>query len=429
MSSTEKIRLLIVSGDLDAIKQLRQQLQAEKTVEVVGHAVAALEAIRLTAQEKPDGVCIDLEALGSEGIAICEAIAARLPDLRVVMILPHGNTDADLMRRAMRAGVRELLVRPFNAGELVESLHRAQHLEPKPDEGFEAHRQHEPEAPSTGSAKRDGGAPHVAPAAIAPEAKHGTVLTVFSAVGGIGRSTLAVNLALSLKEATKGRVALVDGDLRFGDVGILLNMRSNRSMVDVCTTPGNADVELLDSVMLSHYSGVRVLLGPLSPEFGEMVTPGALSMIIRALYERFDYVVVDTHTFLDESMLMLLDVSDKVLLLTTSELPAMKNTKLFLHVTEMLNYMPDKTLLIVNRHNPKGRITPADIESSIKHPVYAVIERDDKVTSEAAQTGQPFVLHQKAAPISQSVNRRATQLVAPPSNGTGPKRRLGLFRR
>ena len=119
MSSTEKIRLLIVSGDLDAIKQLRQQLQAEKTVEVVGHAVAALEALRLTAQEKPDGVCIDLEALGSEGIAICEAIGARLPGLRVVMILPHGKTDADLMRRAMRAGVRELLVRPFNTAELV----------------------------------------------------------------------------------------------------------------------------------------------------------------------------------------------------------------------------------------------------------------------------------------------------------------------
>src|SRR5438105_5325398 len=145
MSSTERIRLLIVGGDLDAIKQLRQQLQPEPAVDVVGHALAPLEAIRLAAQEKPDVVCIDLEALGSEGIAICEAIAARLPDLRVVMILPHGQTDADLMRRAMRSGVRELLVRPFNAAELVESLRRAQHLEPKPDEGFEAHRQHEPE--------------------------------------------------------------------------------------------------------------------------------------------------------------------------------------------------------------------------------------------------------------------------------------------
>src|SRR5438552_15562557 len=290
MSSTEKIRLLIVGGDLDAIKQLRQQLQAEETVEVAGHALAPLEAIRLAAQEKPDVVCIDLEALGSEGNAICEAIGARLPGLRVVMILPHGKTDADLMRRAMRAGVRELLVRPFNTAELVESLRRAQHLDPMPDEGIEAHRQHEPEPPSGVSPKRDGGMTHVAPAALAPEAKHGTVLTVFSAVGGIGRSTLAVNLAITLKEATKARVALVDGDLRFGDVGILLNMRSNRSMVDVCTTPGNADVELLDSVMLSHYSGLRVLLGPLSPEFGEMVTPGALSMIIRALHERFDYV-------------------------------------------------------------------------------------------------------------------------------------------
>jgi len=342
-----------------------------------------------------------------------------------MLILPHGQPEADLLRSATRAGVFELLVKPFNANDFAKSVARAQPLRPHGEEPLAAPEAlaHAAPTPAPAAAQRP------PPAAPVQSSGHGAVLAVFSVVGGIGRSTIAVNLAIALKELTQSKVALVDSNLRFGDVGILLNLRSTRSMVDICTPHGGVDLELLDTVLLSHYSGVRVLLGPPSPEFGELITPPALGIIIRALRERFDYVVVDTHNFLDEATLLLLDVSDRILLLSPSELPAMKNMKLFLHVTEMLNYKPDKTLLVINQHNPKGRIAPKDIETSIKHPVFAVIERDNNVTTQAVQTGQPFVLHQKSTAISQALYRLAGQLSSVNTAALETPRKRGLFGR
>src|SRR5712692_3159989 len=131
MATNEKVRLLIVDGDLESVLQLRQLKQADQNIEVVAHAVASLEAIRTATLDKPDVLCIDLNFLGNEGIAISEAIGARLPDLRMMMILPPGKIDAELLRRAMRAGVFEFLSRPFNANDFAESVRRAQRLMPQ----------------------------------------------------------------------------------------------------------------------------------------------------------------------------------------------------------------------------------------------------------------------------------------------------------
>ncbi len=424
-----RTRLLVVGADLTNIHQLQDMIEEHQAVEIIGHASGAIEAIRLAGGTRPDVICVDLSALGSEGIAIAEAVAARLPQARVVMILPSGQTDTTLLQRAMRAGAGEFLVRPFTPVEFVNAVQNARRLE-KPVIELDAPRppavEPAPEPPALLAPRL---APEMPPNGARPGTQ-GQIITVFSANGGVGRSTIAVNLAIALKDAAKARVVLLDADLRFGDVGILLNLRSNRSIVDVCTAQGIADLELLPSVLLTHYSGVRVLLGPLGPEFGEMVTPAALSAVVRALREQFDYVVVDTHAFLEESLLMLLETSDKVVLLATSELPSMKNTKQFLHIADLLDFDPNKLLLVLNRHNPKDRIAPADIEASIKHKIFAVVERDDKVATAAMQTGQPFVLHQKSTVISRNVQQLAQLLVAQPEReDVPPKRRRGLFGR
>lgn len=425
MNTNGKARLLIVDAELQSITELRQLIQADAHVEVVGHAVASLDAIQKASAVKPDVVCIDLNILGAEGIAIGEAIAARLPATRMIMILPEGRLDADVGLRAMRAGVSELLVRPFTASDFSRSVGRAKLLTPHGEEALEEARTAARELPAPARAVT---APPPAPAPPEPSGQ-GEVLTVFSAMGGIGRSTVAVNLAIALREVTKSKVVLVDGNLHFGDVGILLNMRSTRSMVDICTPKGGADTELLDAVLLSHYSGVRVLLGPPSPEFAEIVTPGALGIIVKALRASFDYVVVDTHNSLDEATLMLLDLSDHVLLLTSSGLPAMKNTKLFLQVAEMLNYKEGKLMLVINRHDARGRISLKDIETSLHQPVFAAIDRDDNAAAQAEQTGQPFVIHQKSAAISQGLYRIAGQLNTAHAAEAAAPRRRGLFGR
>jgi pilus assembly protein CpaE len=259
------------------------------------------------------------------------------------------------------------------------------------------------------------------------------VLAVFGANGGLGRSTLAANLAIALRDETRGKVALVDCSLRFGDAGVLLNLTSNHTISEIASAEGGPDVEILADLMVSHPSGIKVMLAPPSPELAELVSPAAMRVILKTLREKFDFVVVDTFASLDEVILNVLEFADQILLLTTSEIPAIKNTKLFFEVTEALKYPPEKTLLILNKFDQRSSITPQDIQASIKHPVFAVIERDDRATNLAAQTGQPFVVNQKSSPAAVSVVRLAKALARPPSEPAAdaqkaqPQRR-GLFR-
>src|SRR5205814_574467 len=115
---------------------------------------------------------------------------------------------------------------------------------------------------------------------VEPAGKQGRVIAITSPSGGVGRSTLAANLALALRSITEDRVALMDGSLRYGDQGVLLNVRSSRTIVDLCHPQGGADVELLDTALVAHPSGVRVLLAPSSPEFGELVSTLAVSQLL-----------------------------------------------------------------------------------------------------------------------------------------------------
>ena len=260
--------------------------------------------------------------------------------------------------------------------------------------------------------------------------RHGKILVVYSANGGIGRSTIAVNLAIALKDETKAKVALVDGSLRFGDVGVMLNLAATHTIAEAFSPEGVVDTEILPDMLTTHPSGLKVLLAPSSPEMAELMSAKAMRQVLSTLREKYDYIVVDTCASLEETTLSVLDMADQILLLTTSEIPSIKNTKLFFEVTEALNYAPEKTLLVLSKFDPKSSITSQDIQASIKHPVYAMIERDDRAVTLAIQTGQPFVTNQRNAVASVAVLRLAKLLTrgAPEMAETAQPVRKRLFR-
>ena len=166
----------------------------------------------------------------------------------------------------------------------------------------------------------------------------GRVITLFSPKGGVGRTTLAVNLAVAMASDMGRSVALVDGSFQFGDVGVLLNLNpKNKSIVDVLGDAEGGN-EVIDSALISHSTGIRVLLAPPSPEMAELVTVDHIRRIIDRLRATHDLVVVDCWPLFQDSTLALLDMSDLILTLLTLEITNIKNIRLFLEVADQLGY-------------------------------------------------------------------------------------------
>jgi pilus assembly protein CpaE len=406
-----KIRVLIVDDVADTRENVKKLLLFERDIEVVGAAADGAHAIEAAKQLKPDAILMDINMPGMDGIAAAEAISVQVPQSQVIMM--SVQAEADYLRRSMLAGAREFLIKPFTGDELVEAIRRVYEL---------------------GAAKREASAAHIGPsvaptAPAAAGAPAGQVIAVFSPKGGTGRTIVATNLAVALKMLTGKKVTLVDCSLQFGDVAVLLNLTSNKSIVDAMTSSGDVDTDLLDDVLLSHSSGIRVLLAPPRPEMSELVTTEFLKKILIRLRTMNDYVVVDTWNSFHDQVLAVLDLADHILLLTTSELPTIKNVRLFLEVAEALGYRSEKILLVLNRSDSRAGISVQDIQRSVNHRVAAGIVSDGPVVTTSINRGVPFVISHREAQISQNLRDIARLFTAGDQVAMPAKVRRGFLAR
>jgi pilus assembly protein CpaE len=335
---------------------------------------------------------MDINMPGMDGIAASEAISAQLPGVQVVMMSVQG--EADYLRRSMLAGAREFLIKPFSGDELVNSIHRVHQLA--------ATRRIAMPPP-----------PPVESVAMVPAhpPKGGKIIVVFGTKGGVGSSTLAVNLAVALKDETKSRVALIDANFEFGDVGVLLNLPNGRTIAELVGDKTEIDEDLLDGSLASHSSGIKVLLAPPRPEMAELVKTEHLKQIFGLLNKSFDYIVVDVWKSFQEATVYFLDLAHLIVLVSTTDIPAIKNARLFFELAEALHYPPEKTLFVLNRDDGRSGITAKDIESSIKHPVSMILPKDERSTTLAVNRGVPFVTSQHNIPLAQAVLKLARSAV------------------
>jgi pilus assembly protein CpaE len=390
----DRIRVLIVDDIPETRDHLSKLLGFESDVEVVGTAPGGSEAIEAAISLRPDVVLMDINMPGMDGITATERLATDVPTTAVVMMSVQG--EADYLRRSMLAGAREFLVKPFSADELTASIRQVWARE------------------------KDKLARIVMPAAAAAAtngASHdGQVISVFSPKGGVGRTTIAVNLAVAA--ATLGRrVALVDASFQFGDVGVLLNLNpKNKSIADLAAELDAGELESLDTFMISHSSGVRVLLAPPKPEQAELIGPSAIRRVIERLRTEHDLVVVDCPATFNEPTIAVLDQSDTILTLLTLEITSVKNMRLFLETADQLGYAKDKIRLVLNRADSTLGIRVADVEHSIGRKVDHTIVSEGRSVVYALNRGVPFFLSNREAQVSQDIQRLA-QAVA----GSAPK--------
>jgi pilus assembly protein CpaE len=225
-----------------------------------------------------------------------------------------------------------------------------------------------------------------------PRTRIGKVVTIMSPKGGAGKTMTTVNvgLGLAMMSGAPERIVIMDADLQFGDVCISLQVEPQHTIVDAARDIDKLDEQLLDSLLATHTSGLRVLSAPLEPSLADEVSTQVVVKTLGMLKRMFDYVIIDTAPFLDEPVLSILERSDTVLLVVDMDLPAVKNAKLALDTLKLIKFPFEKIKLILNRVNSKARLDIHELERSLGLEVQAAIS-SDKLVPRAVNEGEPVV--------------------------------------
>jgi len=390
----DQIRVLIVDDIAETRDHLTKLLGFESDFEVVGAAASGAEALALASSLRPDVVLMDINMPDMDGIAATERLSAEVPATAVVMMSVQG--EADYLRRSMLAGAREFLVKPFSSDELTASIRQVYTREQDKQSRLAAVPM--AAASSAGGDRMNG-----------TEGGHdGQVIAIFSPKGGVGRTTVAVNLAVAAATELGKSVVLVDASFQFGDVGVLLNLNpKNKSIADLVPELEAGEPESLDTFIINHSAGIRVLLAPPSPEMAELITPTAVKRVLEALRHTHDLVIVDCTAWFNDTTLAILDAADSVLTMLSLEITSIKNMRLFLEVAEQLGYEQEKIKLVLNRADSSLGIRVQDVESSIGRKVDHTIVSDGRSVVYALNRGVPFFLSNREAQVSQDIFRLA----------------------
>jgi len=387
MPAGEKIRVLIVDDVSETRENVKKLLQFESDVDVVGIARTGKEAIQVSQELNPDVVLMDINMPDMDGIAATEAIRAKQPAVQVVIL--SVQSDQNYMRKAMLVGARDFLTKPPMGDELISAIRRAG------------------EMARTEKAK----SVQVQPVAISGNLNglsgfggpKGKIVTVYSPKGGAGCTTLAVNLALTLNNEDT-RVALVDGNFQFGDVAVFINEQGKNTVLDLAPRAEELDPEIVEEVMVKHAaSGLHILAAPSRPEHAEKISSGQFSKVLEYLSQMYAYVVVDTASLLTDVTLAAIDVSDLIVLVTTQDIPSIKNCRLFLDLLQTLGVERNRILFVMNRYDKRINITPERVAENLKQEVALVIPLDEATATKAVNRGVPFVLDNKSQPVSRGV--------------------------
>ena len=391
MPSQEKVRVIIVDDISETRESIRRMLQFDTLIEVVGSARTGREAIELSQQHRPDVIIMDINMPDMDGIVATQEIKKKLPFIQVVIL--SVQSDPSYMRRAMLAGARDFLTKPPMIDELTDAVRRAGLLAIEERKKISAI----PVQPIDG-----------VPIIAGVPNTHGKIIVIYSPKGGSGKTTIAINLAMALK-SSDNKVALVDGNLQYGDVSVFLNEKGKNTILDLAPRVEELDPDIVREVMVTHHgSNVDILAAPPKPELADKVTGEQFSKLLKYLRQMYNYVIVDTATDLTDPVQSALDISDLIILLTTQYIPAIKNADLFLQLADAVGITRKRILFIMNSFDRRLSITPERVGETLRQEINITIPFDDKVVGNSINRGVPFMLdNNRSQPIGKSIQQLA----------------------
>lgn len=401
MGDVNVIRILLVDDIQEARDSIQRLLSFEQDLQVVGFATNGREGVAKAKELQPDIVIMDINMPDMDGLEAASLITKALPTVGVIMM--SVQDDSDYLQKAMLAGARFFLSKPPTPDQLYNTIRNV-------------YTQYAPIRKQMAALSQPGAMPARVDDERRGGGRKGHVIAVYSPQGGAGTTTIATSLASGLtKEGIK--TLLIDADLEFGDVGAFLDLRSQSTLVDAVENAGDLDVEYFDSIVMTHNSGIKVLLGPSRPTIGGEIRsehPERVVSIVEQVRDYYDFIVIDTPKSIDSVTARLLELADKVVLVVLPTLPAIKNVRLVIDMFDTAEFPPEKTMLTVNRaiENPsrsqKSYPTPDRISNYLKRPVEGVIPLvEEAIILNAINKGIPVIASdrdQSKAPIKQLLN-------------------------
>jgi pilus assembly protein CpaE len=366
-------RVLLVDEDLEGRGDLQRRLVRGEFV-VAGACGYGAQALSLASEVAPEAVLVGLEEPMARSLQTIEALCGILSHVPVIAY--SSRTDAESARRAVLAGARDYVTKPFKLGQPAQSIIAAleQMQKRQPSEGGQA----------------------------AQPIASGIVITVYGAKGGIGKTTIAANLATALAQITGGSVALADMDTQFGDIAITMDIPVERTIVGLARRADELDRELVRDYLVHHWSQVHVLPAPFEPSEWRDVTPGQMGKIIGVLAQTHDFVVLDTAATFNDLVAVALDRANIVLLVTSMDISSIKNTVVVLKLLASASFPQEKLKLTINHASAANTVKEEDVRSVLNRDIFWRISYDEDVGA-SVQLGKPVVLGKPGSRVSQSI--------------------------
>ncbi|TET99868.1 MAG: response regulator [Dehalococcoidia bacterium] len=373
-------RVIVIDQDQVARSEVQKML-ALSGFAVLGEAGYGIEAVSLAKETEPDVVIVSIEEPMVRALQAVEAVVDLLPQSPVVTY--SSITDPASMRKAMLAGVSDYLITPVREEELINSVHSVLAQEERRQARI--------------SGEMD------EPVAC------GTVLTVFGAKGGIGKTTISTNLATALVQKTNQSVVVVDLDTRFGDVAILMDIPVERSIADLALPEEEINREILQDCLYTHNTGVTILPAPVRPTDWRHIHAGHIERVVTLLAQTYDYVILDTPGTFNDIVARSLELATLVLLVATVDMASLKDTLLAIDMLRSWNYPQEKVKLVINATNEASNVQPQEVKRMLGREVFWSIPYDRNIST-STQLGMPVVVTKPNAKASESLIEMAYAL-------------------
>ncbi len=368
-----KAKILIVDDEPNILRLIGYSL------EVAGYEIVTaktgVEALKVVELEQPELIVLDVMLPDMSGLDICQQLRKKpqTTDLPIIMLSARAQV-ADKVE-GLKAGADEYVTKPVDAEEMTARvaalLERREHL-----------------------------VQTLAPSQV-PD--RGQILAVYGPKGGVGRTVVAANLAVALRKVTKKEIVLVDANMRLGEVGLILNAPAKYTILDLLSHADNLDADLINEVLVSHSSGISILQSPSQIDGNGTLEAASLAKLFAKLQEMFDYVVVDLSAVLDECTRAILGLADKIVLVTTPEISALRNVQLFFEREESMQYAPDSLFVVLNRYDLKVGIKVKDIEGIVRSKIASKIPSDGELMVSSLEEGVPVVVSHPRKPVAKSL--------------------------
>jgi pilus assembly protein CpaE len=376
--------LLLADSETDRLN-IVDTLKNIDYVQLAGDFIDEASVLELL-ERSPMDVLLMGSGRGGNRYAFAEWVSSQYPGTGIIMM--EESLQEETMHNALLAGAKDVLIKPIEPEKLMNAIYRIHQLQEK-----KVTLQQE------------------APQKRVRKSELGQVYTVFSTKGGVGKTFVSINLAASLAKNQEKRVVLVDLDLDFGNAALALNLYPKFTISDIVDDIRHIDSDLIESYLVPHESGIKVLPANLQQQMNEFINADHIRIIIEALRESFDYVIIDMPARFFETIMPALALADHLLVITTPEISSVRNIKSLLVTLKELNFPQSKIRIILNKEDSKGDIKQKDVEATLNKKVDAAIGFDYRRVLSSLNRGVPLVYEYPKNNISKHIDKMRTRIV------------------